>query len=305
LFSRQAPEVNEAAAAIRSRDAGVALRLLHGYLATDCKSGVLGNSEGVSHSPQAGFDLGLALFQVAERYGGPVDGATGEAAADPNALRRSEEIACALSAIQNILDQEALSIEERAQANYLAGNLEFLRPDYAAAVEYYDRALELVPAEEDPEALEYARFAAYNRALALRREEERDPPPEADGGTPDDDGDEDDSKKRDGGSPENSESDSDEEDEEDDSNQDDSKEDDQGGDEDEQKPDDSSDSQKDETEDEQSQSAANEQPPAQAPEPGATNQDDKVLDLLEQAPTFQQHEASKQRRRIIRGMEDK
>src|SRR5690606_25144596 len=73
----------------------------------------------------------------------------------------------------------SIAPEVRARAFYLAGNLEFLRGDYRAAVDAYNAALKLVPGLPGETSDRVGRDAAFNRAIALRRiqeEEEKKPP---------------------------------------------------------------------------------------------------------------------------------
>src|SRR5262249_343681 len=103
--------------------------------------------------------------------------------------QRSEEVDCALRVVRIVANDPASSVELRTKAEYLTGNLEFLRGNYKEAVSAYDAALKLLPArKEDGEASIGAR-AAWNRAIALRRiedEEKKKPdagkPPQQDGG---------------------------------------------------------------------------------------------------------------------------
>jgi Ca-activated chloride channel homolog len=301
LFMRDAPDVKLAVAALDAGDAGAAVNLLEAYLSTGkCENGAIGAPDSLRTRPNAAFDLGLGLFAIAERYGkrfgedppkaeGP--GAEGDQA---ELAKRSAEVDCALRIVRMVSSDTSLPIELRARAYYLAGNLEFLRRDYQSAVASYDLALKLIPGLEPDAGDGIGRDAAYNRAIALRRieEQERDAgPPDAgpDSGPPDagDDGgngppDAGDDQQDAGGDDQN----------------------DAGGD----------DQQKD----------GGQQPPQGNEDGGAppppqqdqkqqqqqqppVSQDERLLDLLEQAPTLQEHDAKKQaaEARGRPGMEDK
>src|SRR5690606_15179723 len=71
MFTRHSPVVDQAVVAIRTVDAGAAHTLLSDYLSTGkCKDGTLGTPDRIRERPNATLDLGLTLFQLAERYGG-------------------------------------------------------------------------------------------------------------------------------------------------------------------------------------------------------------------------------------------
>jgi hypothetical protein len=292
VFTRQAPEVKEAIVALDAGDAGAAVGLLEQYLQTgSCEQGQIGTPEGVRTRPNAGFDLGLGLFELGEQFGARFgdeeldDGGAAEAKGP-----RSEQVECALRIVRLIAADTALPIDLRARAHYLAGNLEFLRRDYRSAVKAYELALKLIPGLPGDAGDSIGRDAAWNRAIALRRIEDEqqdagpdappDAPPDAqpeggdggEGGPPDAGGDGgntpdagnqggNDSGADDGSSPPND------------------------------RPD------------------AGAPPEQQPPEPQSSpsvNQDERILDMLERAPTLQQHDAkSRALKRGVSGMEDK
>jgi hypothetical protein len=67
---RNAPAVDEAITALDAGDAGAATTLLQTYLSTgECEAGNIGTPDGVRTKHNAGYDLGLALFRVAEQFG--------------------------------------------------------------------------------------------------------------------------------------------------------------------------------------------------------------------------------------------
>jgi Ca-activated chloride channel family protein len=299
LFMRDAPDVKLAVEALDAGDAGAAVNLLEAYLSTGkCDNGSIGAPDSLRTRPNAAFDLGLGLFTIAERFGkrfgedppkGESPGAEGDQA---ELAKRSAEVDCALRIVRMVSSDTALPIELRARAYYLAGNLEFLRRDYQSAVASYDLALKLIPGLEPDAGDGIGRDAAYNRAIALRRIEEQ----ERDAGPPD--------AGPDSGPPDAG---------------------DDGGNE----PPDAGDDQKDGGDDDQKDGGGDDQqkdggqPPPQGNEDGGSppppqqdqkqqqqppvNQDERLLDLLEQAPTLQEHDAKKQaaEARGRPGMEDK
>jgi Ca-activated chloride channel homolog len=296
LFVRNAPEVDQALALLDAGDAQAAVDLLAQYLATGkCDTGKIGKPESVTERPHAGFDLGLGLFRIGETFGkrfgdeeGFGDGGLTPAEEQALALR-SEQVDCALEIVRKLASDPTIATELRARAFYLAGNLEFLRRGYQQAVVEYDRALKLVPGMPVDAGDLIGRDAAWNRAIALRRIEDeknrqdsgQDAQPDRDDGSPDGGGDAGDEAGRDSGdngdnTPESGAPDSGTPD---------------GGKQD------------------QDQGPDGGQPPQQPPpepQPSA-NQDERMLDMLERAPTLQQ-QAAKQRalqRDMPPGMVDK
>jgi hypothetical protein len=192
LFERNSPTVDRAMVAIQSNDAGDAHRALAEYLGTGrCKEGLLGTPDSLRALPNAGVDLGLALFALAERYGEkfgelPPETAEEQQKAGPELAKRSQEVDCAQRLVRIVAQDKHLPVMLRAQAYYLSGNLDFLRHDFEAAVASYESALELVPAGASDAGDDVGERAAYNRAIAKRRAEEqkKDPPDPPDGGAP-------------------------------------------------------------------------------------------------------------------------
>jgi tetratricopeptide (TPR) repeat protein len=295
-FDHNAPEVDEA---IRALDAGAldqAATLLEGYLGTGvCAAEGFGVPDRVREKSGASFDLGLVLFALGERFGQPfgeeppaTQGDDGQGA-DPASVQRSQQIDCALLVVRAIADEPKVPIELRARAQYLAGNLEFLRGKYEDAVRYYDQALTLIPGvPEDAGTDGIGRDAAHNRAIALRRiEDEKDAGPDAEppDASPDAD---------DGG---------------DDGGQDASPDGGDGGDEGDAGDDGGgADAGQDGGE---ADGGDSQQPPpeAQRPEPQPPEEmrdDERMLEQLEEAPTYQEQEAKNRARgRRGREMEDK
>lgn len=191
-FIRRAPNVEKALTAVAAGDAGAGVELLEQYLSTGkCSGGNIGTPDSLHVRHNAAFDLGLALFQVAEKFGGrfgepsaPVN-AQQNPAAQQLLAQRSEQVECALRVVLTLGDLPEATIEFRARANYLAGNLYFLREEYKNAVKSYDLALRLIPGITGDQADTIGRDAAWNRALALERAEREPPDAGQDGGKKD------------------------------------------------------------------------------------------------------------------------
>jgi hypothetical protein len=177
-----------------------------------------------------------------------------------------------------------VAIELRARAQYLAGNLEFLRAAYTEAVRHYDEALKLIPGlVEGGDTV--GQDAAWNRAIALQRIEEEkkrdagnDASDQPDGNRPRDAGQTppDGSHGNDGG-------------------QNDPK--DAGR----PPPGDGGNGQDDKPKPQPKEAGS---PPEQPP--SSVNQDERMLDMLESAPTFQQQDAKNRTpARKVRGSADK
>jgi Ca-activated chloride channel family protein len=292
LFVREAPVVNDSIEALDAGDAGAAVGLLQEYLSTGkCEGGNIGTPESVRALPNAAFDLGLGLFAIAEKYGkrfgdDPEPSATAQP--DPNAeaelAKRSAEVDCALRIVRLIAGDKDVPVDLRARAHYLAGNLEFLRRDYRAAVTAYETALKLIPGGPADAGDTIGRDAAYNRAIALRRadEQEKDAePPEA---GPDSE-------------PPEAGPDAEPPDAGDDAGNDQNEQPDAGNDGGNEQPDAGGD-------DDGGAPEPQQQPEAQRPKD--SNQDERLLEMLEQAPTLQEHMAKERAgARTSGGMEDK
>lgn len=313
-FDREAPQVNEALAYYDAGEAGAAATLLQDYLTTGaCAEGNIGTPLRVRERPNGAFDLGLALFKLAETYGHRFGDEENDAGLlDPNLKgMRAGQVECALRVVRAISEDPAQPVALRARARYLEGNLLFLTAAYKEAVTAYDHALALVPAmgdagpigaNTDAGKVTYAvdpigRDAAYNRAIALRRiEDQKDagadaaPPDGGDGDGGNDDG----QSPPDGGDPQP----------------------DGGGDGDHDAGADagSDDPEKDAGEGADGGDEPNKPPPKQDPKdepeqpppPSRQSQDERILDQLENAPTVQQEAAKKQgKARRVRGMADK
>ena len=300
-FTRNAPAVDQALSAIDAGDSGASVDLLERYLSTGkCTGGNIGTPDSIQNRSNAAFDLGLALFRVAEQYGGrfgdpsaPVNAQQQNPALQQQLAQRGEQIDCALRVVLALTDLPTAVTEFKARANYLAGNLYFLREEYKKAVKSYDQALRLIPGTAGDKGDGIGRDAAWNRAIALERSEREPPDAGQDGGNPNPgDGGAGDAGKNSqqpdsGNKPDSGDSNK---------NQD--------------KPD-ASKPQPDAGNDKQSQgdAGAPPPPPKDSPQPSrdAQNQDDRILDELEQTPSLSEHAAKEQanhRRGMVR-MEDK
>lgn len=315
-FDREAPQVNEALKQYDAGDAGSAADLLQDYLATGgCSEGNIGTPLRVREKPNGTFDLGLALFKIAEQYGHRFGDEENDAGfLDPNLKGlRAGNVECALRVVRAIAEDPTQRVPLRARARYLEGNLLFLTANYKEAVTAYEKALELVPAMTDAGPIgvnldgghvtynpdEIGRDAAWNRAVALRRIEDKkdagnDAAPPDGGG----DGGNNDQNKDGGGDDKNK-----------DGGKDDNKNKDAGD--NKNNNDDKKDAGKDSGSDDP-QNKKNDPPkepdagPQQPPPPSRQSQDDRILDQLENAPTVQQEAAKKHaKQRKVRGMADK
>jgi hypothetical protein len=284
-FDRNAPEVTQAIGALDAGDAGAATVLLEEYLSTGpCKEASIGTPGILRRRPNGTFDLGLSLFRMAEAFGRrfgeeELDGG----AAEEVRQQRAAQIGCALAVVQAIAADESQPVDVRLHARYLEGNLQFLGTDYESAVQAYDKALTLAPGLVDAgDAV--SRDAAWNRAIALRRiEDKKDAGNDASNDASQDgarDAEGDGSQSPDGSGQE-------------DSGQDSGK--DSGG-----EPDAGQDSGNDASPPPPQKDAG---PP---PPPPRANQDERILDQLENAPTVQQEDAKKRAgKHRVRGMADK
>jgi len=280
-FEREAPPVKTAITLLDGGDATTAALTLEEYLSTGaCKEGSIGLPDSVRRLPNGSFDLGLALFKVGETFGlrfGEEEIDAG--ASDAVHQKRAGQIACGLEIAQNVASDTTGPIDLRARARYLEGNLDFLGGDYQAAVRAYDEAIGLSPGMVDG-GDPVGRDAAWNRAIALRRiEDEKDSgndgAPPGDSGRPDGGGG--DASRPDGGG---------------------------GGDSGTPPPQPDAGGGNDGGDD-----ASSPPPPAPdagPPPPPKENQDERVLDVFENAPTVQEEDAKRRanHRRVHAG-EDK
>ncbi len=309
-FERNAPEVDQAIRDLDAGEAGSAAAILEGYLGTgQCSGGSIGVPDRAVERHNATFDLGLALFRVAEQYGArfgqedssPDGGPTPEQQAQ--ARLRSEHVDCALRLLDAIASAQTTPIDLAARARYLQGNLEFLRGQYRAAVDAYDQALVLFPGVPPDAGDTVGSDAAWNRAIALRRiedESKRDAGNDAqddqdtqdqDAGAPDGPQDGPQEAGEDGGQDASSA----------DAGKDAASDGGQGN----------EDGGADGSDDGKSPDPQSTQPEAGTPDGGTqpppqTSQDDRILDMLEAAPTVQLQDAkNRASRRRVKGMADK
>jgi hypothetical protein len=315
-FDREAPQVNEALRYYDAGEAGSAADLLQDYLTTGaCSEGNIGTPLRVRERSNGSFDLGLALFKIAETYGHRFGDEENDAGfLDPNLKSmRSAQVDCALRVVRAIAEDPTQPVALRARARYLEGNLLFLTAAYKEAVTAYDHALELVPAMGDAGPIgtnteagvsytadPVARDAAWNRAVALRRIEDKKDAGQ-DAAPPDGGGD--------GGGENQNQPDGGNDDENKDAGDDDNKDKDAG------KDSGGGDDNKDKDAGGKDGGDENKPPPKsepkddeqkQPPPPSRQSQDDRILDQLENAPTVQQEAAKKQgKARKVRGMTDK
>ncbi|MBN1610652.1 MAG: VWA domain-containing protein [Polyangiaceae bacterium] len=307
LFERNAPEVDQAIGVMDAGDASAAVDLLEQYLSTGkCDSGKIGTPDRVRERPSAAFDLGLGLFRIAEQFGqrwselsGPSQKPSG--AESEESPERRAQIDCALSIVELVAADPNLPAELRARANYLAGNLKLLRGDYAGAIEAYDRSLRIIPGVSGDAGDPIGRDAAWNRAIALRYRDQEPPPDAGQDGSKEDSPDADqkdsgqdasaDAGPPDSGPPDASDSGQD-------SGGNDSND---AGEPPEPKSDDAG--EQDGSADHENQQQNQPPPPAQD---NSASQNDRILDMLEQAPTLQEHDAKRWAGRTIRrSSEDK
>jgi hypothetical protein len=313
-FERNSPEVEAAIVALDAGDHRSAEEILEKYLGTgECADGGIGLPDTVRRKADGSFDLGLTLFGLAEGFGEPFgdeEEAPEGQSPERDARLRAMEARCARMIVDAIANDPAQPIELRARAFYLAGNLEFLQRRYPEAVKLYDEALRLVPGLLlEAGGDDVGRDAAWNRSIALRRlEQDKEQPqdseqpdagpdgpaaPDAgdqDGGAPDDAGD--------GGPGEQGDAGDAGPDAGDDGGVPASGAGDAGG-------------------DAASQESGDAGPDGAAPQPPAAAEarpvdpdpkaDDRILDQLEEAPTYQEQEAKNRGQRRPRGprMEDK
>jgi tetratricopeptide (TPR) repeat protein len=169
-FDRDAPPVKQAIGALDAGDAAAATALLEEYLSTGaCAEGKIGKPDSLKTRPNGTFDLGLSLFKLGEAFGRRFGEEEIDAGVtDEQHQQRSAQIDCAIRIVQAIADDDAQPIDLKARARYLEGNLHFLNGEYEQAVKAYDKALTLAPGMVDA-GDEVGRDAAWNRAIALKR----------------------------------------------------------------------------------------------------------------------------------------
>jgi len=340
LFVRESPVVNDAILALSKPDTKAATELLTKYLETGaCETGVIGAGERARRLGDASLDLGLALAgpfppQQAGSTSAAASSAPAVAPPPSGALPRapdekvdpelSSRIDCALRVLSPVAENPDLPTDLRARAQYLMGNLELSRAGYQAAIDAYDRAIVLAPGLPEKTGDAIGRDIAHNRALAQRRLKEEEERKEKEKQEEEKKG-EQDQKDQEQNEQDEPQDPSDPDQKDQDQKQDEQKQDQSGSDQDQK------DQKQDQPGSDQDQKSG-QQPPAdqqkqdqpqpggdgQKPEPSpdqaaggqnapAASQDARILDRLEQAPTFQQHDAQQKARtvRLRPTMEDK
>jgi hypothetical protein len=283
-FDRDSPVVKEALGELDAGDASAAAGRLEDYLSTGiCKDGSIGTPDLLRRRPDGTLDLGLSLFRIGEHYGRRFGEEEIDAGVSADMReQRHAQVECARRIVQAIGDAASGSVDDRARAHYLEGNLAFLDGAYEDAVRAYDQTLVLTPGIPDG-GDSVGRDAAWNRSIALRRIEDRKDAGN-DASPPDASHDASQDASRDSGNP---------------------------------SPDGGSgpkDGGQDNPKDAGQDSGPPPPPPDAGPEPheaGAeppppsTNEDERMLDQLENAPTLQQEEAKRLGKKHVRGMADK
>jgi tetratricopeptide (TPR) repeat protein len=172
-FDRQSPAVSNAIQNLADGgDATAAASTLEDYLTTGpCSDGNIGTPETLRKRADGTFDLGLSLFRIGESFGRRFGEEDFDAGDPKEKGLRAAEVGCALRILEQMAGDETVPLDLRARARYLEGNLDFLDGEYEEAVRAYDRALTLAPGSDAGDKV--GRDAAWNRAIALKREEDK------------------------------------------------------------------------------------------------------------------------------------
>ena len=326
VFVHHAPEVDDAMAALEAEELNASTALLTQYLSTGaCENGQVGVPDQVRKRTDASYDLALTFFRTAEtlgqRFGEMTPAATAEPTPEQQAqlASRGEVVECALRLLHVMAEAKNEAPAARARAYYLAGNLEFLREDFTSAVKEYDRALAAEPGGTEADGVGLGDDIAWNRAIALSRiEEESKEPPEK---SEEDESEEDESEEDESEEDESEEDESEEDESEEDESEEDSK--------------DPSDD-KEESDSEQNSDSSDQEKPEQQPDgdepspepkqpdpakdvesdnkdrapspnrPQSASQDERMLEMLDRAPTVQEQAAKRQAGRArVTGKEDR
>lgn len=288
-FERESPEVNRANESLDAGDAGEAEERLTAYLGTGpCQDGEIGVSERTLRLENASIDLGLALFALAESFGGRFDESPSGIELPESVVRqRQAQLGCAERILEQITKARDVSPDTRARALYLLGNTLFLGNDYDRAIQAYDGALTILPGSADGGPT-LGNDIAWNRAIALERR--ANPPDGGDNGDAGQDDNDAGDDAGDGGDGDGGEGDGG----------------DGGGGGGDAGPD-SSDSSNPPDGGSDPQADPDDSPPdAGGGPPPPQSQDEQILDSFENAPTVQQEAARRDaQRHRVRGMVDK
>jgi hypothetical protein len=200
LFERDDPQVESARAALDAgpdADLQAARIALEEVLKFRCEGD--GGQDLVLDRPNAALDLGLVIFRLSELIGRPFgeeelpDGGIEEG--DELVMSaRAKQLDCAHLLLLKVANDPKTPLGLALRARYLLGNMAFLSRRYKDAIARYDEVLLAHPARgamsaeagppNDDDAV--ARYAAWNRAIALKRLEDQDAG--ADTGSDGDDG---------------------------------------------------------------------------------------------------------------------
>jgi hypothetical protein len=200
MFERDDPGVERARAALDAppeadADLQAARVELEELLRFRCEND--GGRDMVLDYPNAALDLGLVMFRLTEligrRFGEEELPDGGVEEGDELVMEaRARQLDCAHLLLLKIASDPKTPLSLQLRARYLLGNMAFLAKKYKDAIARYDEVLLAHPARgvqpneagppNDDDAV--ARYAAWNRAIALERLERNDAGPDADS-TPD------------------------------------------------------------------------------------------------------------------------
>jgi hypothetical protein len=187
-FERDDPSVEEARRTIAeagpeaSEELQAARIALEEMLRFRCEGD--GGLDIIVDRPGAALDLGLVIFRLSELIGrrfGEEELADGGGSAEGDELMMSarvKQLDCAHLLLLKMASDPKTPSGLALRARYLLGNIAFLARRYKDAVGYYDEVLLRHPARGNDPATEVgppndddavARFAAWNRAIALER----------------------------------------------------------------------------------------------------------------------------------------
>lgn len=326
IFERKSPLVEEAIAQLQAGEHDAATAKLIDYLETGpCEEGVIGVGDRARTYADAAYDLALSFASATSKKqdgnpdagappsGAPPSGALPSGAPPsgaPPAAAPSPELDCALRLLAPIGPNEALPTQLRARSYYLAGNLELSRGQFEAAIAFFDQAILLAPGADDGDPI--GKQIAYNRALALRLLKEEQEKKEQEQKN-DEQNQSDDSEQEKNEEESEDKKPEDQQEKKDDQKEEQTPPEDQKNDQNDQKDEGKQAPPEEEQKQDQAPQPDKPDPAEQQPEQNAaqdqTNaRNERMLDLLEQTPTLQQHEAEQRKGQTVRGratMEDK